>query len=89
MVWGEPTNRATDRYFCALDVTGLNRKNRSSYMYPDLESARRPLAHCDEIPAPVFREFLNISDEDSSIVPEDEEVVLNNDAPHSFFQKEL
>lgn len=70
MVWREPTNHVTDCYFCAIDVTGINRKNRSSLKYPDLESARRPVAHCDEIPVPVFGELPDISDEDSSSVPE-------------------
>jgi len=49
-VWREPANHVTDCYFCAVDVTGINRKNRSNLKYPDLESARRPVAHCDEIP---------------------------------------
>lgn len=35
-----------------LHVTGINRKNRSSLKYPDLQSARRPVAHCDEVPVP-------------------------------------
>ena len=91
MVWREPTNHVTDCYFCAIDVTGINRKNRSSLKYPDLESARHPVAHCDDIPVPVFGELPDISDEDSSSVSEDEEqdVVLDDDAPHPFSQKEL
>lgn len=91
MVWREPTNHVTDCYFCSIDVTGINRKNRSSLKYPDLEITRRPVAHCDEIPVPVFGELPDISDEDSSSVPEDEEdeVVLNDDAPCPFSQKEL
>ena len=92
MVWRELTNHVTDCYFCTIDVTGINRKNQSSLKYPDLESAHRPVAHCDEIPVPVFGELPDISDKDSSSVPEDEEeeeVVLNEDAPHPFSQKEL
>ena len=91
MVWREPTNHVTDCYFCAIDVTGINRKNRSSLKYPDLESARRPVAHCDEIPVPVFGELPDISDEDSSSDQADEEegVVFCDDAPHPFSQMEL
>ena len=42
MVWREPTNQVTDCYFCAVDETGISRKNRASLKYPDLQSARRP-----------------------------------------------
>ncbi|XP_077778040.1 uncharacterized protein LOC144326075 [Podarcis muralis] len=90
MVWREPTNHVTDCYFCAVDVTGINRKNWSSLKYPDLQSAHRPVAHCDEIPVPIFGELPDISDEDaSSVEGHEEEVVLEDDAPHPFSQKEL
>ncbi|XP_077791890.1 uncharacterized protein LOC144329130 [Podarcis muralis] len=89
VVWREPTNHVTDCYFCAVDVTGINRKNRSSLKYPDLQSASRPVAHCDEIPVPIFGELPDISDEDASSVEGHEEVVLEDDDPHPFSQKEL
>ena len=92
MVWREPTNHGTDCYFCVGDVTGINRKNRDSLKYPDLQSTRRPAAHCDEIPVPIFGELPDISDEDASSVEGHEgekEVVLEDDAPHPFSQKEL
>ena len=91
IVWKESTNYVTDCYFCVVDVTGINRKNRDSLKYPDLQSARRPVAHCDEIPVPIFGELPGISDEDAFSVEghEDEEVVLEDDAPHPFSQKEL
>ena len=92
MVWRKPTNHVTDCYFCAVDVTGINRKNQGSLKYPDLQSARRPVAHCDEIPVLIFGEPPDISDEDASSVEghEDEEKVdLEVDASHPFSQKEL
>ena len=92
MVWREPTNQVTDCYFSAVDVTGINRKNRGNLKYPDLQSARRPVAHCDEITVPIFGEIPDISDEDAASVEgqeDEEEVVLENDAPHPFSQKEL
>ena len=91
MVWREATNHVTDCYICAVDVTGINRKNRGSLKYPDLQSARRPMAHCDEIPVPIFGELPDISDEDASCVEgheDEEEVILEDDAPHPFSQKE-
>ena len=90
MVWREPTDHVTDCYFCAVDVTGINRKNRGSLKYSDLQSARRPVTHCDEIPVPIFGELPDISDEDASSVEGhdyEEEVVLENNAPHPFFPK--
>ena len=90
MVWREPANHGTDCYFCVINMTGINRKNRRSLKYPDLQSARRPVANCDEIPVPVFGELPDISDEDSPGVEEnEEEVILDEDAPHPFFQMEL
>ena len=88
MVWRELTNHVTDCYFCTVDVTGINRKNQGSLKYPDLQSA---VAHCDEIPEPIFGELPDISDKDASSVKghEDEEVVLEDDAPHPFYQKDL
>ena len=89
MIWREPTNHVTDCYYCAVDVTGINRKNQGSLKYPDLQSARRPVAHCDGIPVPIFGELPNISDEDafSVVGHEDEEMVLEDNAPHPFFPK--
>ena len=90
VVWREPTNHVPDCYFCAVDVTGINRKNRGSLKYPDLQSARRSEAHCDEIPVPIFGELPDISDASSVGGYEDEEeMVLEDDAPHPFPEKEL
>ena len=83
----EGANHGTDCYFCVINLTGINRKNRSSLKYPDLQSARRPVAHCDEIIVPGFGELPDISDDDSSGVEEnEEEMILDEDAPHPFSQ---
>ena len=73
-------------------MTGINRKDPDSFKNPDPQSARRPVAHCDEIPVPIFGELPDISDEDASSVEgheDEEEVVLEDDAPHPFSQKGL
>ena len=90
IVWRDPTNHGTDCYLSVINLSGINRKNRSSLKYPDLQPARRPVAHCDEIPVHVFGELPDISDEDSSAVEEnEEEVILDDDARHPFSQMEL
>ena len=35
-------------------MKGFNRFKKSTWIYPDLESARRPVLHCDEIHVPEF-----------------------------------
>ena len=85
--WDGAGNHGTDCYFCVINLTGINRKNRGSLKYPDLQSARRLVAHCDEIPVPVFGELPDISDEDSSGV--EDEVILDEDTPYPFSQIEL
>lgn len=45
-VWRKPTHHDTDCNFCAIDVTGINRKY--SFKCFDLESEGCPVGHCDE-----------------------------------------
>ena len=79
MVWREPENHGTG---CVINLTGTNRKNRISLKYPDLKSARRLV--------PVFGELPDIRDEHSSCVEDnEEEVIIDDDAPHPFSQIEL
>ena len=54
MVWREPRNHHDDCYFCLVNIIGINRNNRSKWTYPDLDSARRPYPHSDEVPIPTF-----------------------------------
>ena len=62
MVWRESLDHASDCYFCAINTTGVNRKNRYSLQYPDSPPSRHPVAHCEEIPVSAFTELLD-SDE--------------------------
>lgn len=62
VVWREPTNHVTHCCFRTIDVAAITRKNWS-LKYPDLESARRPVAHCDETTVPFFGELLKVIDE--------------------------
>ena len=91
MVWREPFDHASDCYFCAINTTGINRKNRHSLQYPDLPSARRPVPHCEEIPVPAFTELPD-SDDESTTADEEgnaEEEYEAQDGPQPFSQSEL
>ena len=54
MVWREPKYHFDDCYFCAVNTKGINTKNRNLLVYPNVESAIRPIPHCNKIPVPVF-----------------------------------
>ncbi|QQP36648.1 Uncharacterized protein FKW44_021815, partial [Caligus rogercresseyi] len=88
----EPFDHATDCYFCAINTTGINRKNRQSLQYPDLPSARRPVAHCEDIPVPAFTQLPN-SDDEATITDErgdtEEFEYEAQDGPQTFSQCEL
>lgn len=48
MIWREPKNHVDDCYFCKVNIIGINRNNRKNWAYPNLDSAKRPLAHSKE-----------------------------------------
>ena len=52
-----------DCYFCLVDLKGFNHHKKSSWNYPDLESARRPVSRCEEIPVPKFSALPDMSTE--------------------------
>ena len=54
MVWREQTNHIDDCYFCMTNITGINRSKKKKWLYPDIDSARRPISHTAEIPVPIF-----------------------------------
>src|SRR5678815_5299449 len=56
----------SDCYFCLVNVKDINRYKKRKFEYPDLESARRPLPHSDDVPIPVFTTLpdLALSDEE-------------------------
>ncbi len=54
MVLREPKNHVDDCYFCALNLKGINRKNRQTLAYHNLASAIRPVPHSEELPVPIF-----------------------------------
>lgn len=96
MIWREPSNHVTDCYFCAINIMGINRKNRTTLEYPNLPSAMRPTPHSEEIPVPVFEdksieESSSSQDETQSIATTDDASFLddNDEQPKLFSQNEL
>ena len=54
MVWRELKNYHNDCYFYMVNMSRWNRHKKGSWNYPDIDSARRPVAHCEEVPVPEF-----------------------------------
>ena len=77
MVWRAPKNHFDDCYFCAVSTKGINRRNKKSLGYPNLESAIRPIPHCNEIPVPVFEGWPELEKPDFE---EDQASVLSTDS---------
>lgn len=94
MVWREPKNHLDDCYFCALNLKGINRKNRQTLVYPNLASAIRPVPHSEGLPIPVFSVLpqITLSSTEEISSPEDDsgdEDFSGTTLPQLFSQEEL
>ena len=76
MVWQETKDYCNDCYFCAVKTKGINRKNRNSLTYPNLDRAIRPVPHREEIPVPIFGGLPQL---ESSLSSEEEDVSIDSD----------
>ena len=94
MIWGEQKDHSSDCYFCQQDYSGYTTaKKKKRIVYPNLQSAMRPVNHSKELPVPKppNQEMLSSSsvDECSS----DESVQLSDleskSKPMPFSQKAL
>lgn len=52
MIWREPKNHHDDCYFCSVNVAGFTLKTKHQIVYPNLQSAIRPIPHCENLPVP-------------------------------------
>lgn len=98
MIWREPRNHSDDCYFCSVDITGHNSKNKKVISYPNLLSAIRPVEHSEVLPVPEPPNDLNsietelFSDEQSELDEQDNEEfqsITENVEPKLFNQIEL
>ena len=91
----EPKNHTNDCYFCAINLIVINKKKRKSLIYPNLSSALRAVAHCDEIPITVFKELANVPNENLDVSFEEQDDLNDSDfvpkssEPNLFNQEEL
>ena len=97
MVWREPKNHSDDCYFCSCNVQGFNSKNYTNIVYPNIESAVRPIPHGPNVPVPSPPSTLDDL-EDPDFLSEsfdgnnnDEDATYNPgiDEPKPFTQSEL
>ena len=54
MIWSKPQDHISDCYFCLVDTSGFNRKNKTSISYPDCRSVIKPKSHCETLPYPTI-----------------------------------
>ncbi len=52
MIWREPRDHHADCYFCNTNTSGFSVKSNHKIIYPNLDSARRPIPHDDTLPIP-------------------------------------
>jgi hypothetical protein len=52
MQWREQNNHYDYCYFCMVNVTGYNKKNKKGIKYPNLLSAIWPVPHGPDLPVP-------------------------------------
>ena len=45
-----------------VDMSGWNQRKKKDWYYPDIESARRPILHCAEVPVPVFTSLPDLTE---------------------------
>ena len=95
MIWREPKNHTNDCYFCAINLTGINKKKRKSLIYSNLPSSLQPVGHCDEILVPVSKELPDVDSKNLDVNFEgqgnlnDNHFVLKSSEPILLNQEEL
>lgn len=94
MIWREPKDHLSDCYFCKVDVKGFSTKNKHKIVYPNLNSAMRPVPHNESLSIPIPpHDEIETSDDDrdshKSTSDENYEPYDHGSAPHTFSQAEL
>ena len=70
MVWREPRDHCSDCYFCMVNISGYSEKTKHKIEYKNLDSARRPIPHDDEMPVPTPPKDKIVSINDETVCEE-------------------
>lgn len=96
MIWMEPKNHFDDCYFCVVDVKGFNRNK--TWKYPDLQSAKCPVLHNEELPRPIYASKIVRMPSETMVLPNSQRSIQSTSgseyeggtsAPQLFSQNEL
>jgi len=73
MVWKVPSNHSTDCYFCMVPPIQncISTRKKSTFVYPNIPSAIRPMPHGDGLPVPE-------PPDNFAMYPDDEDSVSSN-----------
>ena len=88
MMWREPKDYCNDYYFFAMKTKSIIRKNKNPLIYPNLDSAIRPVPYNKELPVPIFESlpqlesFFSSKEEDVSTVITPYHITI---LPHLFY----
>jgi len=76
-----------------VKTEGINRKNRNSLTYPNLDSAIRPVPYSEELPVPVFEGLPQLesplSSEEEDVSIDSDNTLADNDFPPSLLSPQL
>ena len=94
MNWREQKDHSNDCYFCQQDYTGYTTaKKKKQIVYPNLQSAMRPVNHSKELPVPKLPDQKMLSSSSVDERSSDESVQLSDlkskTKPMPFSQKAL
>jgi len=77
MIWRERKNHSNDCYFCSINFSGYNSKNKKVIVYPNITSADRLVKHGPGLPVPEpsqsIDDVLQFSPEFNESQPNDDE----------------
>jgi len=93
MVWRKPKDPRNNCHFCVVKTKGINRKNRNSLTYPNINSAIRIVPHNEELPVRVFEGLpqleSSLSSEEEDVSIDSNNTLADNDFPPSLLSPQL